>query len=184
MGAELMTLVRAALISFFISCITFFPMEVLSAGAVPQAIANSSSSNPAGLSIGTGSFIAYAATSPTGPNPGGAALTLTKSAAAQYFYVRNTGTIDITSFSIAVTYDTGPGPVTLDRCDVGVSFSGVNTCSTGSKTAMPIVSGVMTLSLPPNSWVEFELDPKKNVLPTISVSVSSSQIRSSMTTNS
>ena len=179
-----MRLIRTALISFFASSLTFFPMAIISAEAVPEAIANSTASNPGGLSVRTGSFIAYATASPTGPNPGGSALVLTKTASAQYFYVRNTGSIDITKFSIAITYDAGPGPVTLDRCDAGVAFSALNTCATGVKTSMTITSGVMTLAVAPNSWFAFELDPKKNVLPTISVSVSSGEIRSAIITNS
>lgn len=179
-----MKLIKAALLSFLISCITFFPMEVMSADAVPQAVASSSSSNSAGLSIGTGSFIVYATSSPSGPNPGGVALTLSKTSYAQYFYVRNTGNIDVARFSITISYDAGPGTVTLDRCNVGVSFTALNTCASGNKTAMSISNGVLTLSVPSNTWFSFELDPQKTVLPTINVSVSSSQIRSAIVTNS
>lgn len=184
MGVDLMNLIRATLISFFVAVLTFMPTELMVAGADLQATADSSAVNVAGLSIASGTFIAYATTSPTGANPNGTPLTLSRTSDAQYFYVRNAGSTSLVQFSISITYSAGPGPVTIDRCDIGVSFNNLNTCATGTKTVVTITSGVITLTIPPNNWFQFELDPKKTVLPVISVSVSSSQLRPATVTNS
>jgi len=179
-----MTFIRTALISFIFAISTFLPSVLIPANADLMATADTLASTPTSLSVGSGSFILYATVTPTGANPAGTALTLTKTTAAQYFYVRNTGTLAVVKFTINITYDAGPGPVTIDRCYEQVSFSALNTCAIGTKTPVSISGGVITLTIPPYSWFAFELDPKKNVLPVISISVSSSQIRTPITTNS
>lgn len=184
MGATLMKFVRVALISFLISSVSLFPTAIISADAASQAVANSSSSQPGGTSITTGSFVVIPTLTPLGSNVPGTPLTLSKSSGAQYFYVRNSGNLDVVQFSFSITYDVPSGAVALKRCDTGVSFSGPNTCNTGSATVISVNGGVVDLLLPPNSWVELEIDTKKKVTPTFSISVSSSQIRSPILTNS
>jgi hypothetical protein len=172
---------RAALLSFLVAVFTFFPTELIPADAGATARA---SNNVTATSISSASFVVYATATPTGANPAGTALTLNNTSAAQYFYVRNTGTVSVARFSIAITYSGGPGTVTIDRCGANIAFSGTNTCASGTKTTMTISAGVMTLTIPANTWFAFELDPRKTVTPTISVSVSSTQIRPAVITNS
>jgi hypothetical protein len=172
---------RAALLSFLVAVFTFFPTELIPADAGATAGANN---NVAATSISSASFIVYATATPTGANPAGTALTLNNTSAAQYFYVRNTGTVNVARFSITISYSGGTGGVTIDRCNANVAFSSLNTCASGSKTVMTISGGVMTLTIPTNTWFAFELDPQRTVRPVVSITVSSTQIRPAVTTNS
>ena len=151
------------------------------AGAV--ALNEIRSSAVAGPSvIASGTFIAFATTSPSG-NPQGMALRLSNSNAAQYFYIRNSGTVEITDIALAISYSRPPGKTSFSRCDVGVSFSSKGKCATGTDTAV-IASSNLALTLLPGTWYAFELDSRSRTTPTISVSVSVSQIRAPIITNS
>jgi len=174
-------LARATFLSFLVAVFTFLPTGLIPADAELQATATS---NVAATSLSTGTFVVYATRTPTGANPNGTALVLSRTSAAQYFYVRNTGSIAVTRFTIMLTYDGGPGNTTIDRCNVGVAFTSLNTCASGSRTAMTITNSVITLTIQPNTWFAFELDPRKTVTPTVNISVASSQIRSPIVTNS
>lgn len=178
-----MKLIRVTLFTFLCACITFIPLGLNSAEAELAAM---TANGAAPQSLNTASFVVYATNSTSGANPNGAPLTLSYTRDAQYFYVRNTGTVDITGFSLAVTYSVTPARTEFYRCEVGVVFSALNTCASGIRTTIATNSGLVTIPipLPPNSWVAFELDPKKLTTPTVNVSVSSSQIRPGITTNS
>ena len=175
-----MKIIRIALLSFLISAVTFAPVDLAQSNAVIARANNASGT----LFVGTGTFIAYATTSTTGANPN-APLTLSNSSGAQYFYIRNTGTIAITAVTATISYAGNPSTTTLLYCNEQVLFSARHTCSNGTSTSSPTTGTVsIPLSIQPNSWYEFELDLKKAATPTISVSVSSSQIRPGITTNS
>jgi hypothetical protein len=167
---------RAALISTLSILISLSPWISSGAQASPRAAATGVTST-----TGSARFIAYATTSPTGVNPT-AALVLSNSSSAQYFYIRNTGTISISAFTITLSYSSGPGTVTLFHCDQGVAFSG-SSCVSGNGKVSISQSGSVSLVLPSNSWYAFELNPKNSVTPTVSISVSSSQIRSPIISN-
>ena len=174
-----MKLMRAVILSFLISSITFLPSLLIPAQAITRATAYNSSGT---LAVSSGTFILYATTSPTGANPGGP-LTLSKTANDQFFYLRNTGTLDIAGFNLTIT--TSPlQTFTLSRCALNVAFTAANTCATGSPTTVTISGGVVSLTVPANSWYAIDFAPKKSTTPTISVSVSSAQIRAATTTNS
>ncbi|MBC7463153.1 MAG: hypothetical protein H7227_02715 [Actinobacteria bacterium] len=178
-----MRFARATFLSFLIAAFTFFPMELIPADAESTAIATNASG---ATTLSTATFVVYATSTSTGANPGGTALVLNNSANAQYFYIRNTGTVSVAAVSITLSYSIAPIRTDFSRCDLGVAFASLNTCATGTRTVISAVTGVntVTLSLPPNSFFAFELDPKKLTTPTVSVSVSSSQIRPVTTTNS
>lgn len=178
-----MTITRLALSSFLVACFTLIPSNLTPADADLAALAQNTSSPQ---SISTASFVVYATSSANGANPNGAALTLANTRDAQYFYVRNTGTVNIVAFSISVTYSVTPARTEFYRCDADVVFSAISTCASGTRTTLTNSTNTIALSNPlsPNSWIAFELDPKKLTTPTISVSVSSSQIRPGITINS
>ena len=175
-----MKLVRAALFSFLSACMTFIPISLTSAEAGLAAMAENSGTSQ---SLNTASFVVYATNSSSGANPG-TALILSRTSNAQFFYLRNAGGIDFVKLSMLITYDATPGTVTLRRCNLGVAFSSTNTCSSGPTTTVTITSGVVMLAFPSNSWFQFQIGTNKTVTPTISVSISSSQIRPGITTNS
>lgn len=175
-----MKLVRAALFSFLVASMTLIPISLTSAEAELAAM-TANGATP--QSLNTASFVLYATNSSSGANPG-TALVLSRASNARFFYLRNTGNVDFVKLSMLITYDNGPGTVTLRRCNLGVTFSSTNTCSSGSTTTVTISSGVVTLAFPSNSWFQFQIDTSKTATPTISVSVSSSQIRPGITTNS
>lgn len=174
-----MKLTRAALLSFLIATISFLPSFLIPA----QAITNAVSTNASGaLSLSTASFNAYATTSPSGASTG-SPLTMITSSGDQYPYIRNTGSIGITGFTMTIT--TSPvQSFTLKRCALNVAFKSPNTCVSGSSTTVSIVGGVVNLAIPANSWYALDFKPSKSTTPTFDISVSSSQIRSAIITNS
>jgi hypothetical protein len=151
---------------------------VSAANAVPIATTAS-----AATSVSTGTIIAYPSISTTGANPNGTALTLANTSLPQYFYVLNSGSIEIVSVTITISYSSTTAKKSFLHCGQYVLFAGTNTCASG----IPVTvagSGAVTLNLTPGSWYAFEIDAKKVVTPTISVSVSSAQIRAAINSNS
>ena len=156
---------------------------LLLASAVGSADASPGATSSGGpTSVNSASIIAYATDSTTGTNPNGANLTLLNSNVPQYFYIRNTGTVEILALTLNISYSTTPAKRSLLHCPQNVLFSAVSTCSTGTSTLISTL-GAITLNVLPGSWYAFEFDPKKVTTATISVSVASSQIRSATTTS-
>lgn len=148
------------------------------ANSVPQA---SISGGP--TSIGSASIIAYATRTTTGANPNGVALTLNNTNQPQYFYIRNTGNVLISGVTIGISYSAAPSRTAFLHCNQNVLFTSATTCASGSTTSIP-GAGSITLSLAAGSWYAFEIDTKKTTTPTVSVSISTSQIRPAIITNS
>lgn len=174
-----MKFTRAALISFLVAVVSFLPAMLIPAQAGTAAIANNASGT---LSASSGSFIAYATTSSTGANPG-APLTMANTSNDQFPYIRNVGNIDIAKFTLTITLSPSR-TYTLKRCALNVAFVSANTCASGSTTTVTITGGVVTLTIPANSWYALDFKPNNTTTPTFSVSVSSSQIRPAIITNS
>jgi hypothetical protein len=151
----------------------------LAIAAPPAAQANSDVQN-----LSSATFIAYATTTTSGANPNGVALTLSNSNSRQTFYIRNTGTLAIRRISLTITYSVSPGTTTLFRCNVGVLFQTGNndTCASAGNTSVS-ASTSLTLAINPGSWYAFRLNPQNTTTPTISVSVSSAQIRLPVVSN-
>jgi hypothetical protein len=149
------------------------------------ASADTTATSAAGQSttVSSGSIIVYPTATTTGANPNGAALTLLNTNQAQYFYIRNTGTVRIVSLTITISYSSAGAKTSFHHCGENILFSGLNTCASGSTTLVPN-SGTTPLNLSPGSWYAFEIDTKKTVTPTISVTVSTSQIRPALDTSS
>ena len=165
----------------------FLSLILLSVLATTSGVAsaNTIATSAAGLTstISSASIIVYPTTSTTGSNPEGTALILANTNQAQYFYIRNTGSVRIVSISIDVSYSSTGAKTSFLHCGQDVLFSALNTCASGTTTLIPN-SGSINLDLSPGNWYAFELDTKKTVTPTISVTVSTSQIRPALDTNS
>lgn len=160
--------------------ISFFVLfgAVSAAHAAPKAVVASSPT-----SVSSGEVIVYPSLTSTGANPNGVALTLSNSNIRQYFYIRSAGTLAGTAITIAVSYSVPPAQTTFLHCDQGVLFIASGTCASGSPTTVAI-NGVITLNLTPGSWYEFEIGQRNRTTPTVSVSISTSQIRAALNTNS
>lgn len=169
--------VSATLISFFLLLDTLAPASLTYAQAGASAGTVSAST-----SLSTARFIAYATTSTSGPNPL-SALVLSNSSGSQDFYIRNTGTLALLSLTIALSYSSSPGTTTFFRCSAGVSFTG-SSCASGPTKVSVSQSGSVTLAFAANTWYAFQLNPTNKIVPTINVSVSSTQIRAPIITNS
>jgi hypothetical protein len=169
---------RTVLTSLLVIVISLLPSSFENVQAASAARANQTT---AGISSAT--FIAYATTSPTGANPNGSQLTLLNKTASQYFYIRNTGTVTISAITLNVSYTQVPAKTSFYHCALGVAFISLNTCASGIRASIT-GSGIVIITLPPNSWFALELDPKRLTTPSISVSISSSQIRSPLSLNS
>ena len=143
-----MKTIRIALLSFLIAAVTFAPVDLAQSNALVARANNASGT----LSVGTGTFIAYATTSSSGANPN-APLTLSNTSGAQYFYIRSTGTIAITAVTATISYAGTPSTTTLLYCNEQVTFSARHTCSSGSSTSLPTTGTFsISLSIQPNSW--------------------------------
>lgn len=169
---------RAALTIFITIAFVLRPGNVLFAQAMGHGATATSTST-----IASSTFIAYATTSVSGANPNGTALTLANTSAAQFFYIRNTGSTTISRIAFSITYTSTPAKTNLLRCGRNIAFLSPGNCASGSTTSV-IASTSLALDMSPGDWYEFEVNPKKTTTPTVSVSVSSTQIRPAIISNS
>jgi len=156
-------------------------LSVLLASQLTPADAQSRASFlvPGTMTVSSTSFMAYPLLANTDPNPL-APLTLLNSASKQFFFVKNGGNRDLTAFTMTISVTPGT-TVALTRCDINVLFTANNTCATGTQTIVygnttaPVVTTI-SLSIPVGSWYHFQETPGKKTVPTVNISLSSSQI--------
>lgn len=144
--------------------------------------------NSSAESIGTGTFKIYPGAT-TGAAATGAPITLSNSVAAQFAFIKNSGTIDTASFAITVTW-AGIKTTTLKYCPLNTTFSSATLCSDSTAPVL-IGAGIadgsvvtVTVTMPSGSFLPISVKPSKSDIPTIGTSVSSTQIRAAKVTNS
>jgi hypothetical protein len=168
---------RFALLGFFVAFLSLTPISISPA----LAAASARSVSPSATSFSTGTFIAFATASKTFTNPL-AALSLSGVSAgvAKPFYIENGGTINQNAITMTISLTASAAITNVRNCPVGVLFATPTSCvggvtlTTNNPTAG--VAKVYTMSIPANTWYEFELTASKNCTATISVSVASTQI--------
>lgn len=178
-----MSIKRSTLIAVVVGAISLAPTLLVSAIAALDARV----SNATAQSVGSGTFIIYPSATAGGTASG--AITLINSNAAQFAFIKNSGTLDTTKFTNTVTW-AGGKTTTLKRCPLNTTFSSAALCSDGS-APVTIASGtanaaalVVIFTIPAGSYLPISIQPSKTDTPTISTSVSSTQIRIATVTNS
>lgn len=178
-----MKIKRSTLIAVVVGAITLAPTLLVSA----MATLNAHVSNASAQSVGSGTFKIFPSATAGGAATG--AITLSNTSAAQFAYIKNSGSIDTAKFTNTVTW-AGVKTTTLKRCPLNTTFSSATSCSDGS-TPVTIATGtanaaalVITFTIPAGSYLPISIQPSKTDTPTISTSVSSTQIRTSTVTNS
>ena len=173
---------RSTFIAAVVGAISLAPTLLGSATAAISAY----TSNASALSVGTGTFKIYPSKTAIGAATG-APIALLKSNAAQFLFIKNSGTIDTSKFTIQITW-TSSSSTTLKNCPLNVTFSSATLCSDSSSPAT-IFSGissgtaqVVTFAIPAGSYLPISVTPSGNDTPTISASVSSTQIRTAQVT--
>jgi hypothetical protein len=139
------------------------------------------------LTISTASMAVFAGDSYTATNPFGALVTPIINGRAKVFFIKNTGNLGISRFTLTLSLPSGTVVSNFRRCDINSYFSANDVCSTGVYTALSISANTATsivLNLPPNSFYAFQIRQNKNTNMTVSVSANSAHINTSVVTNS
>lgn len=174
---EITNLIRSALAAAIVGAISFAPiqLDVADAATLGRVTATTSYSSA--------TFKLHATTTVGGAITG-AALVLANSSAKQFFYIRNTGNLQINSYTMTVTGSAGGSSFTYRRCNANVAFTAADTCASGSPTTFTLSANVATLTIPAGTNFHIQIAPNKVTTPTINISVSRSQARAGTTTNS
>ena len=174
---------RSTLIAVVVGAITLAPTLLVSAKAALGAHV----SNATPQSVGSGTFKIYPSATAGGAAAG--SITLLSSKNAQFAFINNSGTLDTAKFTITITWALGK-TTTLSRCPLNTTFISAISCS-DSSAPVAIATGtasgtalIVTLTIPAGSYLPISVKPSGADTPTISSSVSSTQIRTATVTNS
>ncbi|MCX6430372.1 MAG: hypothetical protein NTX12_05335 [Actinobacteria bacterium] len=146
-----------------------------------SASASANAFNSSALSVASGKYPVAVVTTTGAANPLAAYVSPTSSA-TRLFYVKNFGTVAIKAFTLSVT-GTNSATFVIRRCSIGANFTAVNTCS-DALTPVTISAGALTLSIASGATQSLQFAPSKSTVATVSVSVSTSQVRAPVVTNS
>ena len=148
------------------------------------------------MSSATWAVVAHGRTQPVTPNPYILVWTVTSGTAYDYFFLRNTGTIMVQSFRVAIAQVrlTGNGnsqEIFFERCIGGSWNPATNLCSGTASLIGRASDGQLLLSslnLVPGSFVDFRARTLPNnqstFETTLSTQVKRSDLRSAETSNS
>lgn len=162
---------------------------VFAASTQPQIAfaAKAMATNTSTQSVTTGFAKVFASSPQTYTNTGTIWSSSISNGASKDFWVNNaTGSKAITAFSITVTLPANANVSFFKRCNLGVSFTGPNTCASGSPTSITMTPGTeFTLTLPMSNatFYQFRITQNKTGTITVSTRVNSANIVST-TSNS
>jgi len=174
---------RFTLLGAILGAISLTPISI------SPALAAIAANVTATTSFSSGTFIAYAALPPfPASNPMGAlGIPVSMNVGKDFIIESDSRNLNINSFTMTISLGAAGAITNLKNCGQGILFSGsTSTCISGGVTTNTPTAGsakTYTLSLPANSFYEFQLLENRNTTATISVSVSSTQI-STFTQNS
>ena len=170
-------LTQTALAAAVVGAISLAPiqLDVADAAALGRVSATTSFSSA--------SFSLHATTTVGGAITG-AALVLSNSNSKQFFYIRNTGGLQINSYTMTVTGSASGSSFNYRRCNANVAFTATDTCASGSPTTFTLSSNVATLTIPAGTNFHFQIAPNKTTTPTINIAVARSQVIAGTTSNS
>ena len=174
---EISGLNKSALASAIIGAISLAPIQLDMADAATLGRVTATTS------YSSATFKLHATTTVNGAITG-TALVLSNSNAKQFFYIRNTGTMQINSYTMTVTGSASGSSFTYRRCNANVAFTAADTCASGTPTTFTLSSNVATLTIPAGTNFHIQISPNKTTTPTINISVARSQVAAGTTTNS
>ena len=154
----------------------------------PTASATSAVAKNNTLSVTSGSLIVFATGSQSFTNTGIAYSTIVGNGTVRTFHINNSGSLGVSRFTMTITLPAANSNVSaFRRCALNVSFTGTNTCATGSPVVVtdPVHNSATTyiLTLPANSFYSFQIVQNKAGSLVVSVTTSLSNV-SGTTTNS
>lgn len=154
----------AAVVGAFILALT----QPLVATAAPTARTNNT------LSISSATLRVFATTTQTYTNTGVALSTSISKGTAKNFFVNNGGSRAVSRFVMTISLPSNSNVSAFRRCNVNVSFTGTNTCASGSPTALTApVSGTATnylITLPGPGYYAFQIVQNKTGTLTVNTS--------------
>jgi len=137
------------------------------------------------LSVTTRSLIVFATGAQTFTNTGTPYSGIIGNGTVRTFHINNSGTLSVSRFTLTITLPANSNISAFRRCAVNVTFTGTNTCASGSSTNVTQpVSGVATvysLSLPANGFYSFQIVQNKVGSLGISTLVSLSDVTGAVT---
>lgn len=142
---------------------------------VAEAAVKAQSNNT--LSVVSGNVVVFATGSQSFTNTGIAFTTIVSNGTVSTFHINNSGSLGVSRFTMTITLPASNSNVSaFRRCNLNVSFTGTNTCASGSPTIVtnPVhnVATVYTLTLPANSFYSFQIIQNKAGSLVVSVSAS------------
>ena len=117
------------------------------------------------LSVTTGSLIVFATGGQTFTNTGGPYSGIIGKGKGRTFHINKSGTLSVSRFTLTITLPTNSNISAFRRCAVNVTFTGTNTCASGSSTNVTQpssgVATVYSLPLPANGFYSFQIVQNK-----------------------
>ena len=157
----------AAVVGAFVVALTQPPV-------VANAAATAKTSHT--LSISSGSVRVFATATQTFTSTGVALSTSISNGTAKTFFVNNGGSLSVSRFTMTITLPNSSNVSAFRRCAVNVSFTGSNTCASGSPVVLtnPTSGSATTyiLTLPGTGYYSFQI--VQNKTGTLGVSTSAS----------
>ena len=143
-----------------------------SAAAIAKAISPPQSLSTNALAIFPSGTQSYT-------NPGIAYSSSISNGGVKNFYINNGGSRTVSRFSFTVTLPNASNVSFFKRCNLGVAFTGPNTCASGSPTTISMTPGVevtLVLSLVQGTFYQFKIIQNKSGTITVNSRVSSAFI--------
>ena len=131
------------------------------------------------FNLTSGQALVFASATQSFSNPASALTTSISNGTAKNFWINNSGTLGVNSFTMTITLPSNANISAFRRCNLNVSFTGSNTCASGTPTNLTMTSGVAksyVLSLPANGFYSFQIVQNKTGSMTVSSTIFSSEI--------
>jgi hypothetical protein len=165
---------KRSLVAAAVGVLVMAPTQSPSAFAVANAKAISPSQN-----FSSASIVVFPSGTQTFTNPAVAFSTSVSNGVAKSFFINNGGTRSISQFSFTVTLPANANISYFRRCNLGVLFTGANTCASGSTTNIPITAGTeitLTLPLVQGTFYQFRIIENKTGTVTVNTRVNSASM--------
>lgn len=145
----------------------------------------SATSNNSTLSVSSGTLRVFATATQTFTSTGVALSTAITNGTAKNFFVNNGGSLSVSRFTMTITLPNSSNVSAFRRCAVNVSFTGSNTCASGSPVVVtnPVSGSATTyvLTLPGNGYYAFQIVQNKSGTLGVSTSATLTNVTGSVT---
>lgn len=166
------SLIQRSLICTAVGALIMAPTQSAYAAAVAKAISPSQSLTSSAIAVFPSGVQSYT-------NTATAFSSSISNGVAKDFYINNGGSRSISQFSFTVTLPASSNVSYFRRCNLGVVFTGANSCASGSTTNIPITPGTeitLTLPLVQGTFYQFRIIQNKTGTITVNTRVNSASI--------